>query len=159
MATDPFTQTLDKLWEALEGHAALAALVKAGNRIKLTGEGGDPYKPSTQYADKPELAIEPAGGSIETAATSTSARILQDFDIRLATGSLRVGRELFPVKWEIVKALAAAGQTLGLSFVRKVTVTSATDRRGDDEADRGTPGWTTVLTVRTEMWFAEADLS
>jgi len=159
MTNDPFTQVLERLWELLEGHAPLAAMVRPGNRIKLTGDGGDPYKQDLQHADRPELVIEPGRGEVRLAATSTSTTAAQDFDLRLATGSLHVAGELFPITWEIVKALAAAGEALGLDFVRNVRLIALADSRTDAGANRGVRGWSTVLTVRVEMWFARAELT
>ena len=157
MSDDPFTQTLNRLWELLESHAPLADMVRLGNRIKLAGANGDPYKPQVMAADLPEVLIEPAGGQVDLFATSTSTRAVQDYAVTAVTGDLRVHTLLFPLKWELVKALSRSGDNLGLPFVRKVRIAEQADR-----ADRGksarAAGWSLRLIVSVEMWFASAEL-
>lgn len=148
MTKDPFTQTLEKLWQLLEEHEGFSALVRLGNRIK----GGLAGKAAPQPADLPEVRIEPAGGKVELFTTSSSSRAVQEFSIVIATGESQVEAAMFPLKWQLLKALGGAGDNLGLSFVRKVRVT--------DLAEKAPPkaGWSACLTVAVEMWLTTAEL-
>jgi hypothetical protein len=157
MADDPFTQTLNKLWDLLESHEEFTNLVRLGNRVKLTAADPDPYKPRAQSADLPEVRVEPNGGQAELFATSTSTRAVQNYAILVTTGDLRVNKLLFPLKWELMKALSKSGDNLGLAFVKKVRIgelTESTERKGAP----GTRGWSGTITVTVEMWFPNSQL-
>lgn len=148
MTKDPFTQTLEKLWQLLEEHEGFSALVRLGNRIK----GGAAGKTASLPADLPEVRIEPAGGKVELFATSSSSRAVQEFSIIVSTGDKTAEAAMFPLKWQLLKALGDAGDNLGLSFVRKVRVT--------DLAEKAPPkaGWAAWLTVAVEMWLPTVEL-
>ena len=160
MSDDPFTQTIEKIWELLEADTAVAALVKKGNRVKLTGDGQVPIKSSVQDGDMPELIIEPAGGPMNPHATSTSVSITPRFAITTATGNLMVDAKLFPLKWALLKALfKMCNDNLDLAFVTNADIVDPA-AEGYDAAgaeQRGTSGWSLGLTVQVEMSFVRTD--
>jgi len=157
MADDPFTETLNKLWDLLESHAGFTRLVSLKNRIKLTGRNPVPYRAQAQSADLPEVLIEPAGGEVHLFVTGSSSRAVQDYAIVITTDDLGVSRTLFPLKWELMKALSKSGDSLGLSFVKKVRIKELTERESG-RTDRRAAGWSASLVVSVEMWFANAQL-
>lgn len=155
MADDPFSQTLEKLWELLESHEGFCRLVRLGNRRK-TAAAHDSVKGRLLPADLPEVRIEPAGGQADLLATSTSSQAVQDYLISAACGTGAPESLLLPLKWELMKALSRAGAGLGLDFVRKVRVGEPA-ARPQDKPD-ATAGWTVRLTVSVEMWFSTSQL-
>ncbi len=157
MADDPFTQTLDKIWDLLESHTGFTDLVRLGNRIKVSGTNPDPYKPRPQSADLPEVRVEPEGGKVELFATSSSSRATQDYAVSLVTGDVRVNKQLFPLKWEMMKALSKSGDNLGLSFVTKVRVREVGESVGQED-HRVKRAWSGKWIISVEMWFANSQL-
>ncbi len=157
MADDPFTQTFDTLWQLLESHEGFSRHVRLGNRIKFSGGPTDPRRGSLQSADLPEVRIVPDGGKMELFATSTSSRAIQDYRVIITTGTLQADKSLLPLKWELMKALAGGGDNLGLTFVRKVRITELRESMERDHSP-AINGWSAVLTVSVEMWFANSQL-
>lgn len=166
MPVDPFTEGYTALWALLENHAGFTGLVRAGNRVKFTGNKRDPVKQEVQEADLPEVRLVPAGSVIHLWHTSNGSSAVQHYSAQLATGDLRLDAALFPVKWEIVKALSKSdpahyvnGYWLGLAHVKKVgPVHESTQGILDAELNRGKPGWAEVLRISVEHWFRTVDL-
>jgi len=158
--TDPMTQVLDRLWDALGRSPAVADAVRPGNRIKFTGTDPDPAKTALQAGDMPELAIVPGQWTFGPR-SSTSRQLVQSFTVQLATGDNRLAgsaARLFPLKWAIVKAIEAAGDNLALPFVQSVRFGGGQDSLTDGDANRGPEGWSTVATVTVDMSIATRDL-
>ena len=159
--TDPFTQVYDRLWALLEADGGFAARVRKGNRINLQAASSgstDPRRQSVQDGDLPEVTLEQTGGPVDLFDTSGSAAIVEHYEVRITTGDPRPHKALNPVKWRVLKALSRTANNLGLPFVRHVHVTAATDRTADRKLDRGTAGWSAVITVRVEMAVTRAEL-
>ena len=159
---DPFTQVLDKLWEFLEAYEPFASLVKLANRIKVQGSNRTPYKAEVQDSDLPEVIIVPAGGETHLFRTSDSSSAVQLFEIRGTTGDLRTDRLFFPLKWALIRGVARMGHDLGIESdvfkVTKVSVMEAADTQADEDANRGTQGWSCRLVLAVELWFQNATL-
>jgi hypothetical protein len=157
--TDPWTQTLDRLWAILEANALFTSLVRPGNRVKLTGPGdGNPLKDNVQEGDLPELYIEPTVETAQFATSSKSVRLAPSWSFHLATNDMRVSARVGPVKWAILKALHDAGEHLGLDFVTSARLTTGLLSSYDPMENRGTKGWTALLTV-TVTWDLPKDAS
>lgn len=151
---DPFTQAYNRLWEVLESRPTLTTLVGVKNRVKWTGKDR-PLENRPIHADLPELSIEPTdqSGEVNLHYYQTGAMIMQGFDIGLTTGSLDIAKHLFPVKWEVFRALAHAEKQFGLEYVRNVMVTNHEETREDAAANRNRSGWHCLFTVEMMMVF------
>lgn len=150
---DPFTQTYDAIWEALEQCDEFARRVSLGNRISLTDGSPTPEKSRLLDADTPECTLEPAGSTIDLIATSSSTVAVQSYAIRVATGDRRPNKALFPIKWALMKALVGVGKTLGgLSFVRRYTLEYVVE---EPDGDERISGWSLLATIVVEMQFTQ----
>lgn len=161
---DPFTQVYDALWAMLEARAGITKMVRLKNRIKFTGSNRDPIKDQISYRDLPEMILVPGTGIPHLQRTSNSSSMLETLEIRVATGDQRIGEILYPLKWEVYRALST-WETLLLAltwnsktFVRLVRPTSVQDGVAQADLNRGIKGWSTLWACEYEMWFATADL-
>lgn len=156
LPTDPLTEVMNALWTLLEGQPEIKALVATHNRIKLTDTTKKSSAEKIKYstADLPELVIEPSGGTMNPAATSTGALIIQRYGIGIADGDLRLHKTFFPLKWAVFKALAAIDNNLGLDYVRRITIEDVEDFRNTEKA----PGWSAGFEIVVDMWFSRTEL-
>jgi hypothetical protein len=166
-STDPFTQVHAALWALLEGHAPLAALVKPGNRRKLTGDDRAADKDEYMDADLPELRLVPAGHRVHLYSTSSGHTIHQQYNVELSTGDQRLDTQsspagINPVKWEIIRALTKAapfvtgnnGKWLGLRFVRAIKPGTAIEGVAKAAERTDIQGWALALSLVVELEFA-----
>lgn len=149
--TDPCTQVYNKLWSVLEANSEFTDLVKPGNRIKLIGTDEDPIKQEVQKGDLPEVAIFPIGGPNQIIMTSDNAKIERTFSLTITSGSLRANRYLFPIEWVIFKIFHNANNTLGLDFVVKCVLSPSEQMMDNEELNRGTKGWSSIINIDVEM--------
>lgn len=156
---DPFTQTYGAIWDALEAHAELTALVKPGNRFKFDQLDPPQLKDSQIVNDTPALVLLPAGGSFSIFRTSSGGSAIQTFQLGIVSGDQRLQQQFFPLKWEVARALAIATRTLGLEFVRNVEVGDITEDLNDFATSLGIQGWTGQLEILTELFFTKAELT
>ena len=155
---DPFTQVLLQLWAILEGSPAFTNFVKPGNRIKFTGAANqNPIKKDVQPGDLPECIIEPITSADEPAKTSMSAMVSQTWSIKIATNDLRINAGMFQVRWAVLQAFAKAGDNLGLYFISRTRITTSLSNIYDPVENRGTYGWTLMLTIVTDLEFAKVN--
>lgn len=160
--TDPFTQVERKLWDLISAHPGVTSLVRAGN-IKDDQDLGDrAQKEGKLGADLPELRILPAGGSL-LGHSSTSIRYSQPFELQLLTGSERAFRQMYPVKWQLLRAFALTRRdpqwaTLGLDFVIDVRISGSTDREDGVQADNNKPSWLSLLRIEVDMSLSQTAL-
>ena len=159
ISPDPFTQTYGAIWDALEAHAELTALVKLGNRMKFDQLAEPFLKDSQQIGDTPALALLPAGGSFQIFRTNKGGSAFQAFQLGIISGEQRLQKQFFPVKWETIRALAIAGRTLGLEFVINVTIGDISEDLNDFATSLGIQGWTGQLEIQTELFFTKAELT
>jgi hypothetical protein len=82
---DPFTQVYNALWDLLTADAGFTALVKQNNRISLQGDNADPVRTNVQDNDTPEVIIRPTGGPANLTKTNTSAEIIEEYEVMVAT--------------------------------------------------------------------------
>lgn len=157
--TDPFTQLYDFYMAGLKGHAGIAAIVSVGNYIDLSGSARLPQKKRLQVADVPELYLKPAGGEWPQR-TSTSWEGVQNFDLIMTTGDLRVDVILFPLRWQIMRWLASlADQISGKSWVTRAYLEIHEESEDDDERRRKLPGWVNVMTIVNELTIPKSEFS
>lgn len=162
--TDPFTQVYDALYSLPWEREALCHMVKPGNRVSFSGADRDPLKPSVQAADLPEIRLIPTGGTPHLQRTSSSTTWIMRFEWGIATGDQRVNENLYPVEWELLRAMANWIAVLtALTWKDKVFVWFAkpTDsREGVTETDinRGVKGWVALWACEVHLKFTTSDL-
>lgn len=162
---DPATQVYNALWDMLEAHKGFTDLVRVGNRIKMSGRKRRPIKDEVSEADLPEVRIIPAGGEPHVQRTSNGSSLVKRFAIQVSTGEEVVDVKLFPVEWEIYRAMSKWAVTLqalkwnGRSFVNLARPLEITEGVSDSDLNRGIVGWSTVWMCEVIMWFTTADLA
>lgn len=159
--TDPWTVVLDKLWGILEDDHDFDVLVPEGNRIKYTNpEETDSEKTEATTADYPEVKIKPTVSQDAFKVSSKSLSCKQSWNITVSTGRMCVceGGEsqagnvgVFQLIWVILKALFAAGDNLGLTYVNGTKITTVMLNDFDPNESRGTRGWTMTVNVTTVL--------
>jgi len=168
-STDPFSIFEDALWGALESYAPLAALVKVGNRLKLTGSKDDPYEGSSAAGDFPELQLWPTGANVAPGAvprTSDTYFWQQRYSIAVSTDVIRtnVPRGLNVLKWHVLRAIARAERQLVKPAIPFVTWIKPGDFRDQIQdptptgVERGVRGWKGVLDVEVQFQWSFAEL-
>lgn len=157
LKVDPFTQAYDALVALFADHEGVQHLVKKGNLIAYTGGSGDSTKGNIQSGDLPEIEVRPAGGEAQLWFSSSSAAVVRRFVVGITTGELRIDKWLFPLEWELLRALAGTTDNLGLSFVVKVSIEGFDEERSGTEEHRGTKGWVALFSVVVEMNFSRQD--
>lgn len=107
MALDPFTLVYDALWELLETHAEFHDAVRLNNRIKFSSYGPmDPFKHEVATADLPEVRLTCVGGTPHLQRTSGSSSCVRRFEVQILVNDLRYTEELFPLEWEVYRAMS-----------------------------------------------------
>lgn len=150
---DIFSKWETALWNVLEGHPPLAALVGFNNRVRMTDPDKDqPFKPSPSSADLPELLMIPTDGEALTVGTSSSSfAFVQRFQIIVSSDQLRTNRDRSPnpIKAAIFGALLGCRDALpgcGTNLVRPVKWTDTIGERGEEDGPR-VAGWQCAITV------------
>ena len=126
-ATDYITAVYDQIWSLLEGHAPFTALVKPGNRIKLSGNALNPSKVSVSEADFPEALL--GLGQLTDAQFADAPQLAapdlivafvepmeQVYLLTLTLPDLRIG-PANQLLMEVLTALRQGGAQLGLAYV------------------------------------------
>jgi len=155
---DPFTQIYNGIWVLLEANTSFTDLVKVGNRIKFSGTNEKPTKAEVTFGDLPEVALIPTGSSDNFTLSSTSVELVRTFTIMISTGTLRLNKYLFPIEWACLKALYAGVDSLNLSFVDKFRVGASTQYPENDELNRGSAGWSSVIDIEVTIIIPKTDL-
>lgn len=156
---DPFTQIYDGIWTLLEAQSIFTNLVKAGNRIKYSGDREFPSKPTAQHADLPEAELIPAEGVEEISFSSSHVRLQRDYHLILKTNSTRLNHKLFPLEWACLKILYSGADTLNLSFIKAFRLIGSDPNIYDQVISRGRPGWFSVLTINVQAVIPITDLA
>jgi hypothetical protein len=147
---DPFTLVYRRLWQTLEEHAGFASLVRLGNRVRT----GDAAPAGALPADRPQVELRPGAARVRLFDTSTSSVVEQDFTLALRCGERRPEAELFPLRWQVLRALASAGDSLTLPFVEKVRVRDDRLTLPDPASRSAEPGgWQALITLAVQMRF------
>lgn len=161
--TDPFTAVEGKLWELAATHSGVMDLVKPGNRLDSQDTARRAQKEGHLGADLPELRLIPSGGAV-IGMTSTSVRITQNFDFQLLTGSERPYKQLYPVRWQLIRAWSLtrrdqARQNLGLPYVTDLKLATFNDIQNGVQADKSdNPTWASALQFTVEMILGQHQL-
>ena len=164
MSSDPFSLVHNALWTLLERHKGFTDLVKSGNRIKFTGANRAPIKDPILTADLPEVRVTPVGGASQVQMTSSSTKVIKKWSVQVSTGDQRVDAVMFPVEWEILRALNDYVSTLtalqwnSKPFVKLCRVTDISEGVSQQDLNRGIKGWSVVWACEVQMWFDSSDL-
>lgn len=167
MEDDPFVQTYNALWDLAENSQQLTDLVKPANRIKFNQSGPPnrhPIKTQVSQADLPELVLVSTGLEASMHSTSSSSSCIRRFEWIISTGDMVIVDKLLPVEWAIFAAMAAWKTTVsvltwnGLSFNKRMDITSVDNGLTDPSRNRGVQGWSALWRCEIEMHFATRDL-
>lgn len=166
MARDPFSLIYDCLWDTLEAHRGFRDLVRDGNRVKLSGRDRSPIKEQAQAGDLPEVRIVATGVTPHLNRTSSKSSVMVSFEIGIATGDQRLDAGVFPVAWEIIRALSAEETTPklvalkwdGATFVVTAKAGAVNVGASDVDLNRGIVGWSALWAVELELWFPTASI-
>lgn len=168
MTPDPFTQTVDALWQALEASARVTDAVTLANRIKRTGDAADATARTRPPEDRndgdlPTLDIIPSGGLVTIAATSQGIECQQNFELSVGAASARLDRAFFPLLWSIVVAIVSfnenSGGNLGLPFVANVALRNYTNDENAQAILQGLSGMSSLLTVEVSYRFKRREIA
>ena len=166
MIRDPLSLVYDTLWDTLEAHRGFRDLVREGNRVKFSGRNRDPLKEKVSAADLPEVRIVVSKIAPHLNRTSSSSSVLVTYEVGIATGDMRLDAVLFPVIWEIIRALSQEelGSRLqslewdSVAFVKLTKVDEAAAGASDVDINRGIKGWSVLWAMSVEMWFPRASI-
>lgn len=163
---DPFTQVHDAIWDILEANSAFTSLVSAGNRIKFsdTSNVKDPIKDSVLAADLPEVRVICEAIRHHLQATSSTTFAVAVWSIQVSSGDLRFQAALFPVMWQIYRAMSTWKDTFDTltlnarAFTLPLKPQDARIGVNETELLRGVRGWASVWTSEVEMFFRTIDM-
>lgn len=164
----PVKKVFDALWALLEAWTGFTDLVPVGNRVKyMEGVPGTlQVKQEVSDADLPEVQIIPTGMETNYTLNSSHTELWAEFEIRVSTGDVRIDAVLFPLQWEIYRALAGASAALALlewsgkaEFVKSLVANVISEGVLDPDLNRGIKGWSAVWSCRVHMTFTLSDLT
>lgn len=164
LLVDPITLCYEKLVDMLSEHTGFTTLVKTGNLIRFSGKNRDPIKSQVSVSDLPEVRVVPRGGVPHIQRTSNSSSMIEVFEVQIASGDQRVDAALFPVKWEVYRALSGWASALmaltwkSKTFVKLVRPIDISDGVAEGDLRRGIEGWSSIWSVEIHMWFSTVDL-
>lgn len=164
MSSDPFSMLYTAMFNAVADSERVKKLVNSGNIVRLDGRSRSPLKEVTADADLPELVLVPTTAEVNLHSTSSSSRVVRQYQWLLSTGDLRLTYRLEPVAFALLCAMSDWRTTIGTltwnnaSFVKRVDMLSATIGMSDSEKNRGIRGWSCVWDGEVEMHFKTTDL-
>lgn len=162
---NPITQVHRAIWTCLEARADLMALVKPGNRIKLTNRNRPPARKfSLRRGDLPEMRVERAASLPWDGRATDLDYFGMQYLILLATGN-RVDDNLAEVEWALNRAMAAWRTHIrdpltwkSKPFANSVKWTGGRVTLEDVKANRSKRGWSAAWDVKVDMWFTPSDV-
>ncbi len=157
---NPFGLLYNAIWAALISEHEFARRVTPGNRERFDlSDDPDPRPDVLPDGAAPAVSVLPASSLANLTASSTSAHVTQNFVVSCESNDLRLGVDVFPLKWAILRAMAIAGATnLGLDFVKKITILDSVEGIADNER-RGREGWAAITTISVECHFLRERLT
>lgn len=161
---DPLTQVYEALFDLPWRRTTLCTLVRPGNRASFVGSSREPLKPTVGAADLPELRLVPRQATPHVQRTSSSTWWTIRFEYGIATGEQQLHLALFPIEWELLRAMAdwaTALQSLTWKthpFVVVCHPLAVNEGMNDQDYNRGVTGWVAIWSCEVEMQFRTADL-
>lgn len=168
-AVNPFTLVFDALWSILENSPQFTSDVKPGNRIHLNLTNlPNALKQQISDSDLPEVILTTAGASsIGLFTTSSTSRIVKQYQFLISTGDQRVQNYLNQVQWDIFCCFTGWQSLLGgliwpvgsgRNFVKRADLVDNQEGLQDSDRNRGNVGWSSIWTGEVEMHFSTSDL-
>ncbi len=166
---DPLTMCYNALWDMLERWSGFTDRVRIGSRVKYQTDG-NPEKAEVSNTDLPEVRIIPDGMLPATQISSSSTRIVQRFTVQVSTGSKRVtgqlGKDpsLFPLEWEIFRAMSRWWEVIsllewhGTTFAKFLDLTDTQHGSAERDLNRGIDGWASAWSVEIVLVFPLVDV-
>jgi len=158
-ATDPITMVHDAIVALAKANTTLTSLVRAGAWITYDGTDRMPPKAISTEAARPELDLRPYTGFGHHKRTAGSLYLKKRWAWWISTGDKRVGKELFPIEWELFKAMSLWTTTFpSLSwegtadYVKDFRVTSIDDKDLSEGRERTIPGWLGIVVCEADLW-------
>jgi hypothetical protein len=167
---DPFTQVHDAIWTMLEAHAGFTALVPRGNRIKFSDSARnatlekvpnrDPMKEKVQAGDLPEVRVVFASIDRGEGQSSNHETFWVRWEIHVASGDQRLTAILFPLVFEVFRAMHGWQSVLGAltwsgtRLVKNFRTGSVRIGVTDADLNRNIQGWSAVWAAEALMVFA-----
>lgn len=166
---NPFTQTHRAFFDMLVAWPPLKTgnyKIKAGNWVSFLSDRDNtrPKTTPTQDADFREIRVLCTGMLPHLQRTSNSSSCLRRYEIQLSTSKQAADASLYPVEWEIYRALSTWQAVLsaltwnGNPFVKLCRPMDVNNSLDISELNRGTPGWSAVWACEAEMFFRTIDL-
>ena|GEM_PF-6748266 len=166
---NPLKQIHDAFWTMLEARTDFCNLILAGNRIKTYDADGfglgepdviDQRDPSGSAA----VRVIQTGSEPSRHSDTSHTAIVLVWEIQILTGR-RYINTLLDVLWAIYRAME--GWTTYTRdaltwhddyFFKSCEPTLSVDKLDNASLHKAIQGWTTVLTVKTECWFAKSEM-
>ena len=157
---DPYTPIIEQLWAWLNADPAFVARVLPANQILYTKDKNPRKTGVLQPGACPEVEIIPGNVPENWAPQSENIETEPVFVITVLTGDMRLsfkdensglwqGANI--LRWIITRALCAAGDTLGISYVTEARVTTGMVLELESEKNRGHTGWALMITVKVRL--------
>lgn len=156
---NPITLVYEEIWALLESWKNFTDLVKPGNRVKHLVDD-ESNKGEVLNADFPEVRISAEGITPDVQISSGSCALSYNFSIEVSTGNKRSDEMLFPLSWEIFRALVGWHTKLtaltwnDAAFVKDLHAVNVLDGRSKRDRDKGIGGWATIWSVTVLMVFS-----
>lgn len=160
---DPYTIVYRMLWDLVENHKPLARLVQVENRLRFDKER-DAIKQTVAEGDLPELRLTPQGAEYHIQSTTSSSSVIQTLQWGIATGDFRLHYSLYPVAWELLRAMS---KWLSVkdnytwnndTFIKRVWPSEHVSGVDETDMNRGIKGWAILLTMNVDMYFKTLDM-
>jgi hypothetical protein len=165
---DPFTLVYEAIWFMLLQNPHFEEGVKEGNRITfvpaVNRNLNKKFVDSKLSTDYPEVRVVVEGATPAIVHDSSSTKITRAFGIIVSTNDVRLNEGLFPIEWEVVKAMANWRSNLsqlewqGEKFIKRL-VALPTSTSMSITGDGYPNGWASVWRVSVDMYFSTAQLA
>lgn len=161
---DPFTLVYNALWSVMENWPPFVGMVRVGNRIKFSGELREIIKEEVSTQDLPEVRLITMDAVPHLQRTSNSTSTLMALMWQVSTGDQRFDAMLFPLKWEMLRAMSGWEAVLGVLtwndkvFAKLYRPQTAADGELQADLKRGIKGWSIIWSCTVELWFTTTDL-
>ncbi|KKN77777.1 hypothetical protein LCGC14_0357510 [marine sediment metagenome] len=168
VSTDPFSIVYDALWQMVEDYSGFTDLVNVGNRLRFASDIRDPLKRETLTNDFPAVGILANGHFPHLQRTSNSSTVTSRFIFMLVSGEQQLDRALYPITWEMLRAMTKwATRLQALTWETKTFVTLAKPIDSSEiftedtflGSTKGILGWSGRWDYEVEMQFLTADLN
>lgn len=144
--TVAFIDVYDKIWELLEADSEFTAMVKKGNRIKITGDSK--IKPGIQDGDIPQVYIGATTGDGGTI-SNRKCDMSKAYPIIISSGDQNATTSM-SIEWLVIGILTRGfSDIIDIDGVRDVDIIASNTQLVQEEIVRlAFKGYTSVVTLR-----------